>query len=86
MSRRPTLDEDAMLRSGFALLGVILLASAALAFDVARGHMALLAGLCGDAEPHCGWCYAATGFVLAGLASLVAAVRPARRAAVRQRA
>ena len=81
MPRLPTPDEDAMLRTGLALLGVVLLASAALAFDIARGHIAVIAELCGRAEPHCGWCYAAAGFALAGAASLLAAVRPARRPA-----
>jgi hypothetical protein len=82
MSRQPHLDEDVLLRRGFALLGVILLASAALALDAAREHMAWLSAICGDAtHPHCGWCYATAGFALAGLSALVAAVRPARRVA-----
>ncbi|WP_423349872.1 hypothetical protein [Phenylobacterium sp. VNQ135] len=81
MRRRLTSDEDAMLRTGFALLGVILLASGALAFDIARGHMAFLGDMCGAQQPHCGWCYAAAGLAAAGLAALVAAARPAPRAA-----
>lgn len=81
MRRRLTSDEDEMLRTGFALLGVILLASGALALDIARGHMAFLGAICGAEQPHCGWCYAAAGFAAAGVASLIAAARPVRRRA-----
>lgn len=76
----PEPREDAVLRAGFALLGLVLLASAALSFEAALQHMAALGVVCGGETPHCGWCYASVGFVLAGVSSLAAAVRPARRA------
>lgn len=79
MTRRP---DDATFRAGLSLLGAVLLTSAALAFDLARGHMAELASLCGGQDhPHCAWCYAAAAFAAAGLSALIAAVRPVRAAA-----
>lgn len=79
MLRRKITDEETLLRGGLALLAAVLLASAALAFDSARTHMALLSSLCGGADaPHCGWCYAAAGFVVMGAVALFAALRPAR--------
>jgi len=86
MSRRPDANEDATLRAGLGLLGVLLLASSALAFDFARAHMTALAAFCGGAEhPHCGWCYAAADLATLGATALIAAVRPARRVAQRVR-
>lgn len=86
MSHRQNPDEDATFRAASALLGLVLLTSAAIAFDFAEQHMAAFADLCGGAgHPHCGWCYAAAGFAAAGVAALVAAVRPtAARAPVRR--
>jgi hypothetical protein len=79
MSRRLDANEDATLRNGLGLLGVVLLASAALAVDLAREHMAALSALCGAPEhPHCGWCHAAAGLALMGVTALLAAVRPSQ--------
>lgn len=79
MTRR---SDDATFRAGLSLLGAVLLASGALAFDLARGHIAELASLCGGADqPHCAWCYAAAAFAAAGVSALIAAARPARAAA-----
>lgn len=78
MRDRVSLDENTILRAGTALLGLILLASAAISFELAREHMAALGVICGGEEaPHCGWCYASVGFVMTGLSSLIAAARPA---------
>jgi hypothetical protein len=78
MRERPNLDEDVILRAGSALLGLILLASAAVSFELAREHMAALGVICGgDEVPHCGWCYASVGFLMTGVATLIAAVRRA---------
>lgn len=69
--------EDHILRLGAALSGVVLTASAALAADLARAHMAQLGALCGaGTHPHCGWCYAAAALAFAGLAGFAAALRP----------
>jgi len=84
MRERFTLDEDAILRAGSALLGLILLASSAVSFELAREHMAALGVICGsDQAPHCGWCYASVGFFMTGVSTLIAA---ARRAPATQRA
>jgi hypothetical protein len=83
MARRPVptepaLTEDHLLRLGAALSGAVLSASAALAADLARGHMAQLSDLCGvGTHPHCGWCYATAALALAGFAAFVGALRPA---------
>lgn len=75
-------NEAALMRGGYALLGVILLASAALALDAALEHMDVLGAICGAVEhPHCGWCYAAAALALAALSAFAAALRPSRAAA-----
>ena len=73
-----TAAEDRLLRLGAAATGLILLVSARLAIDLALGHMAALGTLCGaDNAPHCAWCFSAAGLVLAGLAAITYAGRPA---------
>lgn len=72
--------EGPLERTVIALIGVTLLACAALATDFAVAHMKALAAICGGSAPHCGWCYAAAGFGLAGLSAMGFALRPARRA------
>lgn len=75
MPANPT--EDRILRLGAALAGVIFMAGAALAWEMARAHMALLGTICGAGpHPHCGWCYGAASLVLAGLAGFAYAIRP----------
>lgn len=75
---RSTLTEDQTIRLGAGLAGLTLTASAALAADLAREHMAQLGQLCGLAtDAHCGWCYAAAAMALAGLAAFAVAGRPA---------
>ncbi|RAK62803.1 hypothetical protein [Phenylobacterium kunshanense] len=69
--------EDRILRLGAALAGVIFMVGAALAWEMARAHMALLGTICGAGpHPHCGWCYGAASLVLAGLAGFAYAARP----------
>ena len=76
MPRRPVLDESLILRLGAGLVGGVLLAAASLAASLAWDHMSRLGTICGDvAQPHCGWCYAAAGLGLAGLAAFVMAAR-----------
>lgn len=76
MRRALRLDEDRLVRVGAGLTGAILFASAALAGELARAHQISLGTLCGaGSHLHCGWCYAAAGLVLAGLAALLVAVR-----------
>ncbi|TAJ73598.1 MAG: hypothetical protein EPO51_04720 [Phenylobacterium sp.] len=75
----PTPIQSRVERLTIGLLGATLMASAALSADLARDHMALRGVVCGVAQvPHCGWCYAAVAFALAGLAAWVAALSPAR--------
>lgn len=72
-------SEDRILRLGAAFVGVIFMAGAALAWEMARAHMALLGTICGAGpHPHCGWCYGAASLVLAGLAGFAYAARPTR--------
>jgi len=74
----PTPIQSRVERLTTGLLGASLLASAALAADLARDHMALRGVICGVAQvPHCGWCYAAVALAVAGLAAWVAALPPA---------
>ena len=74
MRRHPFLTEDRAFRLGAAVVGLILTASAALAADLAREHMAFVGAICGASSlPHCGWCYGAASLVLAGLAAFIAA-------------
>jgi hypothetical protein len=71
--------EDLAFRVGAGTVGGVLLASAALAADLARAHMALLGTICGaNPAPHCGWCYGAAGLLLTGLAAFAVAVAPGR--------
>jgi hypothetical protein len=83
MRRLTPSAEDFAFRAGAGTVGGVLLASAGLAADFAREHMALVGVICGQAAvPHCGWCYAAAGLFLAGLASFAVALaseRPAVR-------
>lgn len=78
--RRPVPPtEDLVLRLGAGLIGAICIASAALAAEFARQHMAVLGTICGAGpHPHCGWCFGAAGLVLVGLAAFLHAVRPVR--------
>ena len=86
-AQAPSAHEALVLRLGAGAAGGVFLASAALAAEQAREHMALLGTLCGaGSNPHCGWCYGAAGLVLAGLAACFHAARlapadPIRRAA-----
>ena len=76
MARQNPLTEDRVLRSGVGLIGVIMLAAAAIAADLARGHMALAGAVCGAGPtPHCGWCLVAAGLVFSGLAAFAVALR-----------
>ena len=78
MRRQPAPTEDQAFRLGAGLTGLVLTASAALAADLAREHMAFVGAICGaSSNPHCGWCYGAAGLVLAGLAAFAVALRPA---------
>jgi len=91
MARRPVptapaLTEDHLLRLGAALSGAVLTASAVLAADLARQHMAQLGALCGvGTHAHCGWCYAAAALALAGLAGFAAALRPGSLSQIKAR-
>ena len=77
MRRRAMSHEDQLLRLGAALTGTVLMASAALAGELARDHMVVLGAICGAGpDPHCGWCFGAAGLVLAGLAAFGLAIRP----------
>lgn len=77
MRRPDPLSESQILRLGAGLTGAVLLASAALAADLARQHMAAIGVICGAAShPHCPWCYVAVGLAVAGLAAIAAAIRP----------
>ncbi len=70
-------DHRATLAAG--MLGFTLTASAAFAADLAREHMLSLGTICGAEVAHCGWCYAAVPFGLAGASAFAAAVRPVLR-------
>ena len=86
MPRHATSTEDGAFRLGAGVLGGILTASAALAADLAREHMAFVGAICGaSAYPHCGWCYGAASLVLAGLAAFAVAARPRSTSPQRQR-
>lgn len=77
MRRHPHPIEDRVFRATAGTVGGVLLASAGLAADLARQHMALLGTICGvGSAPHCGWCYVAAGLALAGIAAIAAAVSP----------
>jgi hypothetical protein len=84
MRRLPHPAEDRAFRAAAGTVGGILLASSGIAADLAREHMALLGVICGQAAvPHCGWCYAASGLLLAGLTALAVALAPGRPIAQR---
>lgn len=68
--------ERTILRLGGALTGLLLLASAVMAADLAAEHMASLRMICGASAPHCGWCYAAAALALASAIALFASVAP----------
>jgi len=71
--------EQKILNLTSALLGVTFLLSSLLSADFAREHMASLGRLCGSrGAAHCGWCFAAVGFALLGLAAFAAAVQQGR--------
>jgi len=79
MRRRAHPNEDRTFRAGAGTVGGVLLASAALAADLARDHMVLFGTVCGaDPFPHCGWCYGAAGLAITGLAAFAVALAPAR--------
>lgn len=70
-------SEDRILRLGAGLIGATFMAAGAVAWDMARAHMALIGTICGAGpHPHCGWCYGAASLVLAGLAGFAYAARP----------
>ncbi len=76
MRRPPSPPEAAVERLATDLLGCILLASAALAASLGRDDAALRGVVCGIGHaPHCGWCYGAVGFALAGLTAFALARR-----------
>lgn len=71
MRRLPLPSEATTFRFGTALLGVLLLASAALAGDMALTHMTALGVICGvESAPHCAACFAAAPLGLAGALAL----------------
>ena len=77
----PTPIQTRVERMATGLLGASLLASAALAGGLAGDHMALNGVVCGVAQvAHCGWCYAAAAFGLAGLVAWAEALSPSRTA------
>ena len=67
-------------RAAAGLAGVAALAGAVFSTEMALGHMAGMAAICGGSAPHCAWCYGAAALLLAGLTGLSVALRPARRA------
>ncbi|HEX5265080.1 MAG TPA: hypothetical protein VFW13_16235 [Phenylobacterium sp.] len=73
--RRPDLSQPSLaLRASAGATGVILIAAAARAAELACARMAAMGSLCGaSVAHHCGWCFGATGLALAGLAALAAA-------------
>lgn len=74
--------EDRAFRVGAGTVGGVLLASAGLAADLARDHMALMGTICGvGTVTHCGWCYATAGLVLSALAAFAVALAPSRATA-----
>lgn len=75
-------NEQTILRWGFALVGLTLLALAAVSGAAAIDHMSRVGQICGAATAHCGWCYAAAGAALSGVWALAIALRPPRAKAV----
>jgi hypothetical protein len=79
-------DAIASRRLGVRLIGLLSLASAGISGLLAREHATLAGAICGAGHnPHCGWCYGAVGFALAGLTALVAAAGPQPQAAASAR-
>ena len=77
--RGVTPSQDQVLRLGAGLTGVVMLASAGLAADLAAAHMSALGAICGaGSTPHCGWCFGAASLALAGLAAFALALDPRR--------
>ena len=77
--RRPAPPrEPEILRLGAVLTGVLLVAGALMAGDLARTHMLILHAICGagPSAPHCGWCFGAASLGSAGLAAFAWAARP----------
>lgn len=68
-------DEHTILGWSAGLTGLLLLASAGLAAGLAADHMTRLGVICGASPPHCGWCDAAVGLGLSGLAAFTVALR-----------
>ena len=55
------------------LCGSLLRLGANLSAELAWAHARALGHICGAAQsPHCGWCYAAVGLAMAGLAAVAA--------------
>lgn len=80
MRRRPQPIQDAAYRAGAGMVGGLLLASAAMAADLARDHMVALGTLCGVAPaPHCGWCLSSAGLAAMALVAFAVALLPGRR-------
>ena len=75
--RRPQPPSEATLqRLGSGLLGYVLLTSAAISAGLARDEIVLRGVMCGASHPpHCGWCYGAVGFALAGITAWAVALR-----------
>lgn len=78
MRRPPTPIESRVERLATGLLGAILMASAVVSAGLAQDEIASRGVLCGIDHLHCGWCYGAVGFVLAGLTAFAVALRPAK--------
>lgn len=74
----PTPIQSRVERLTTGLLGATLMASAAVSAGLARDEIASRGVVCGIDHLHCGWCYGAVGFVLAGLTALAVALRPAK--------
>ena len=71
--------EDRILPLTAGLAGFALTAASAFCADLSADHMARLGSICGAQAPHCGWCYAAVAFGLAGASAFAAALRPLLR-------
>jgi hypothetical protein len=59
---------------GVALLALALMAAALVCGELAQAHMRRLGTICGLADAHCGWCYAAAALSVAAGAALALAV------------
>jgi hypothetical protein len=82
--RRRTPQADAVQnRAALGLFGLLSLASAQVSALFVRDHILLRGVICGAQSPHCGWCYAAAAFALAGVAAFAAAMPTFKLAAAR---